>query len=475
MNVLLVQPPLDDKPVPGFIYSGDASFPIGLAYVAAALERDRHHVEIMDCQVLRNPGEKLLERVRRGGLDVIGFSTTIASIRSACDLAQAARRLDRSVCLMVGGAYPSVYGGKDVLLRCAAFSLAVIGEGEQTVVEVLDCLARGGDLERVRSVAFRRGDEILETPRRPLIDDIDSIPSPARHLFDLAAYRDLAPGQFLRLPQLPILSSRGCPYHCEFCDDKAVWLGRVRLRAPERIVAEIEEMIRKYRVREIKFYDDTLTVSKERAVRLCRLLIEKRLDIIWRCSARVDEVDRELLGLMKRAGCRSISYGIESGDDEILKKMDKGTTTRQARDAVRWTNEAGIAANGMFILNYPGETVETVEKTISFAQSLDLSFAGFNLAIPLGSRLREKIIRGYRLNQEVWDNPSYSGTEVWFFQEGLTPEYLKAAYSRAARGFYLRPSYLIRALRSIRNMAVLKSYLRGFFRLMSMTRSGRCA
>ncbi|MDD5628923.1 MAG: radical SAM protein [Elusimicrobia bacterium] len=472
MNVLLVQPPLDDKPVPGFIYSGDTSFPIGLAYLAAALEERGHKVEVIDFQAAKDPRDKFLERVRQGGLGAIGFSTTIASIRSTCGLAEAARGLDGKVPLIVGGAYPSTYGGQDVLGRCEALSIAVIGEGEQTAAELLDCLGRGGDLESVQSIAFRRGAQIQETPRRPLIEDIDSIPLPARHLFDLAAYGRLAPGQFLRLPQLPILSARGCPYHCEFCDDKAVWLGRVRLRAPESIVAEIEEMIRKYRVRELKFYDDTLTVSRQRLVRLCELLAERRLDIVWRCSARVDEVDPELLGLMRRAGCRSISYGIESGDDEVLKKMDKGTTTKQARDAVRWTNAAGIAANGMFILNYPGETVETVEKTIALAHELDLGFAGFNLAMPLGSKLREKIIRGYRLNQEVWDHPSYSGTEIWFYQEGLTPEYLKEAYARAARGFYLRPAYLLRALSSIRNIDVLKSYLRGFFRLMSLRCSG---
>lgn len=467
MKILLVQPWMDGEQSAGFICNWDVSFPIGIAYVAAAVEHAGHQARIIDLQTFTDPCSAFQAEILRATFDAVGVSVSIASQHSARWIVEHARSVRPEVPIVVGGPYPSVYGGRKTLGLSDAITCAVIGEGERAVGDLLDTLAREGDLAEVGSLAFRRDGAVIQTDPYPLLD-IDAIPLPARHLFDLPAYRRLPPGQFIRLPLLPLLSTRGCPYRCKFCDDKAVWRGKVRMRSAESVVDEMEQMVRVYGAREIKFYDDSLTLSRRRAVALCEALIERNLETPWRCSARVDEVDPELLALMKRAGCHCISFGIESGDDRILQRMVKDITVQQVRDAVGWTRDAGILANGMFMLNYPGETIETTEKTLALARELDLHFVSFNLTMPLGTELREEVEASYRINREVWDSPAYNGSEIWFHQDGLPEEYLRDVQARATREFYLRPSFVIRSLKTIRNRDVAVSYLRGLKRLLGI-------
>lgn len=242
------------------------------------------------------------------------------------------------------------------------------------------------------------------------------------------------------------------------------------MRSAENIVEEMEFIIKKYGAKEIQFYDDTFTVNKKRIFRLCELLIEKKLGVIWRCSSRVDTVDEEMLDAMYDAGCRSISYGIESGDDEILNKMNKGTTVAQAKDVIKWTNKARIQAKGFFMMNFPGETIETTEKTIALAKELDLDFAGFNLTVPHhGEELKKLVEESYPLNEKAYfSSDAKMGNEIYFYQPGLPPEYLRQAYQRAAKEFYFRPGYFLKMLTRVRNISMLKSYLAGFRRLFKI-------
>ena len=468
MRILLVEPPLDGDQPAAFISNWDIFFPIGIGYVAAVLEAAGHDVELVDLQMRANPRALMRRRVRHGRYDLVGFSVTLASLDAVRELAQTCRRADFEGHVVVGGPYTTILGGEAVLASSPAFTHAVIGEGEETVVELVAALEGAGDLASVKSIAFRDGPDIIETPRRPLIRDLDSIPYPARHLYDMTLYRKLSPGQFLALPHLPILSSRGCPHHCRFCANDAMWRGRVRLRDPGSILEEMQHMVRVYGAREIKFYDDTLLVSRSRITRLCERILEQSFDVMWRCVARVDEVDRELLHLMRRAGCKVISFGIESGSDHILERMNKGITVQQTRDAVRWANEAGMLANGLFMLNYPGETRETTEATIALSQELDLHFAGFSLTMPMPAALRDEIREGYQLIEDAWQHPYYNGTQVFFVQSDLTEEYLLDAHARAAREFYLRPSFVRKSLSIMRNRDVMASYLRGFRRLLAI-------
>lgn len=468
MKVLLVMPYMafDDTK---YLSSEDSAFPIGLGYVASSLLNAGHHVSIFDFQIKNNTISNFRSFIERENFRIIGFSVTTLTKNNTLKLAQICKDVLSNCIVIVGGAFPTVYP-KEIISQSAAIDFEVISEGELTVVELLDAIKLNKDFNEINGIAYRDGKgNVVQTPLRPLIENLDSISFPAHHLFELDAYQP-PPGMFFRRPLRHMITTRGCPFRCVFCDDRVVWRGKCRLRSADNIVEEMEVLIKNYNAKEIHFYDDTFTVSKKRVFRLCELIIEKRLNVIWRCSSRVDTVTNEMLKTMYTAGCRSISYGIESGDDEILKKMNKGTTVAQAKDVIKWTRDAKIQAKGFFMMNYPGETIETTEKTIALSQELDLDFVGFNLTNPHhGEQLKKMVEENYPLNKKVYyDSDSRMGNEIYFFQPSLPAEYLKEAYSRAAKGFYFRPSYIVKMIFRIRNIEMFKSYIIGFCRLFKI-------
>ncbi|MCP5003093.1 MAG: radical SAM protein [Planctomycetes bacterium] len=452
-----------------YLSSDDSAFPIGLGYVASALEGAGHNVHVFDFQVKDNTVPKFKKYIKSKSFNIIGFSVTTITKTNVLKLSKICKDILPNCIIIVGGAFPTVYP-KNLISESSSVDYEVTGEGEITIVELIEVIKQSKDVNEVRGIVYRNEiDQAIQTPPRPLIEGLDSIPFPAHHLFDLDAYQP-PPGMFFRRPLRHMITTRGCPFRCVFCDDRVVWRGRCRMRSAENIIEEMEVLVNKYGSKEIHLYDDTFTVNKERVFRLCELLREKRLGVIWRCSSRVDTVTEKMLKDMYSAGCRSISYGIESGDDEILRKMNKKTNVSQARNAVKWTNRAKIQAKGFFMMNFPGETKETTEKTIALSKELDLDFAGFNLTIPHhGEQLKNMIEEEYQLNEKAYyDSDSKLGNEIYFFQPGLSPEYLKQAYSRAAREFYFRPSYIIKMISRIRNFEMLKSYVSGFRRLLKI-------
>jgi len=452
-----------------YLSSEDSAFPIGLGYIASALENAGHSVSVFDFQLKGNTIRKFRGFINRELFDVIGFSATTITKGNTHKLSHICKEVLPNCIVIVGGAFSTVYPQK-LISQSPAIDYEVVGEGELTIVELIKAIEADSNLNKVKGIIFRdKTGNIVQTSPRPLIEDLNSIPFPAFHLFDLDAYQP-PPGMFFKRPLRQMITTRGCPFRCIFCDDRIIWRGKCRMRSAENIVKEIELLVNESEAREIQFYDDTFTVNKKRVFRLCELLMEKKLGVIWRCSSRVDTVNEKMLKAMYAAGCRSISYGIESGDDEILKKMNKGTTVAQAKDAIKWTNEAKIQAKGFFMMNFPGETIETTEKTIALAKELDLDFVGFNLTIPHhGEQLKKLVEENYQLNEQVYYNDNAKlGNEIYFFQPDLPPEYLKLAYKRAAREFYLRPRHFIKMITRIRNWEMLKSYITGFRRLFKI-------
>ena len=452
-----------------YLSSEDSAFPIGLGYVASALENSGHSVSVFDFQEKGNTIHEFKKLIKKEAFDIIGFSVTTLTRNNTLNLSDISKEILPNCILIVGGAYPTVYPEK-LISQSSAIDLEVVGEAEQTVIELATALKSNLDLNKIKGIVFKdKKGNIIQTPLRPLIGNLDHLPFPAFHLFDLDAYHP-PPGMFFKRPLRHMITTRGCPFKCIFCDDRVIWRGKCRMRSAENIVEEMEFIIKKYGAKEIQFYDDTFTVNKKRIFRLCELLIEKKLGVIWRCSSRVDTVDEEMLDAMYDAGCRSISYGIESGDDEILNKMNKGTTVAQAKDVIKWTNKARIQAKGFFMMNFPGETIETTEKTIALAKELDLDFAGFNLTVPHhGEELKKLVEESYPLNEKAYfSSDAKMGNEIYFYQPGLPPEYLRQAYQRAAKEFYFRPGYFLKMLTRVRNISMLKSYLAGFRRLFKI-------
>lgn len=467
MKILLVMPYIDFDDTK-YLSSTDSAFPIGLGYIASVLEEEGYNVKIFDFQILKNTINKYKNILIKENFNIVGFSVATITKNNTLNLAKITKEILPESKIMAGGAHTSIYPG-DLVENSREIDFEVIGEGEESVLELVRAVEGGKDFAGIKGIFYKSKDKIIKNEPRDLIKNLDEIPPPAHHLFQLQYYNP-PPGMFFKRPLLHMITTRGCPFNCIFCDDRKIWRGKCRQRSAENIVEEIEYLKKNFNAREIHFYDDTFTVNKKRIYSLCGLLKKKKINIIWRCSSRVDTVDEEMLKEMYSAGCRSISYGIESGDDEILKKMNKGTTVEQAKNAVRWTNKAGIQAKGFFMLNFPGETIQTTEKTIALSKELELDFAGFNLTVPHhGERLKKLVEENYVLNKKAYFNPSAKmGNEIYFYQPRLPEEYLKKAYKRAAREFYLRPGYIFRMLCKIKNFDMFKSYAGGFFRLFKI-------
>lgn len=363
--------------------------PLGLGYLAAVAEQDGHECRIFDFGL--RPKRPLAEEVQ----DVIGFrpdlvaftsmTTSYASVEESAAMLKEAT----GVTTIIGG--PHATSLPLETLANPDLDYLVYGGGEYIFRDFLREMAVGGDnWGEIQGLWYKKGDELISGGERPAIKDLDALPFPARHLFELDKYPLYAPNGE---PMLTVLSSRGCPWNCSFCFKGIV--GRTyHQRSPENITAELQHIVETYGVRNFYFIDDLFTIDVKRLNAIMDHFIERKMDVRWRCLARVDRVNPDLLKKMQAAGCRQIHYGIESGNDEVLKRTAKHINLNQVREAVKWTDEAGIHSKGYFILGLPGDTIETMQETIEFAASLDLSEAMFSIATPMpGTQLWDELLR----------------------------------------------------------------------------------
>ncbi|NOX62568.1 MAG: B12-binding domain-containing radical SAM protein [Chloroflexi bacterium] len=362
---------------------------LGLGYLAAVAEQDGHECHIFDFGL--RPNRPLEEEVA----DVVDYKPDLVAFTSMTTSYASVEITAEMVKDQLG--VPTVIGGPHATslpydtLENPHLDFLIFGEGEEVFRDFLQALEnRADNWGSIKGLWYKEDGRIMSGGERALIKDLDALPYPARHLFDLGQYPLYAPNGE---PMITVLSSRGCPYNCSFCFKGIV--GRTyRQRSPENIADELQHIIDAYGVRNFYFIDDLFTIDVRRLDKILDHFIERKMDIRWRCLARVDRVTPDLLQKMYKAGCRQIHYGIESGNEEVLKRTAKHIRLSQVRDAVRWTEEAGIHSKGYFILGLPGDTEETMEETIEFAASLDLSEAMFSIATPMpGTQLWNELIR----------------------------------------------------------------------------------
>ncbi|HUW13051.1 MAG TPA: radical SAM protein [Anaerolineae bacterium] len=363
--------------------------PLGLAYLAAVAEQEGHDVRVHDFGLRPDrPLEAELADVLAFRPDLVGF-TSMTTSQHSVEQAAAPLKEELGVPLVIGGPHATVMPERT--LSDPNFDFLVYAEGEETWRELLAALAAGDQrYDGIAGLWWKQNGRIMRNADRPLIPDLDALPFPARHLLELDRYPLYAPGGER---MLTVLSSRGCPYNCSFCFKGIV--GRTyRQRSPGNIVAELRQIVERYSVRHVYFMDDLFTIDARRLNALLDAFLAADLDIRWQCLARVDRVGPEILEKMHRAGCREIHYGIESGNLEILAATAKHIRLDQVEQAVKWTEEAGIAAKGYFMLGLPGDNEETMRQTIEFAAGLPLTEAMFSIATPFpGTQLWDELLR----------------------------------------------------------------------------------
>jgi len=355
------------------VYDNDSYvhwFPEGFGYIAAVLERGGYDVEIYNQDMHHWPDERLTDHLDRHRYDVVGISVVggYYQYRRLLGLSRAINRSKQRPFFVIGGHGPSPEPA--YFLRKTGADAVVIGEGEQTVLELLDAVARGGGVENVRGIAYRAGQAVRINPRRPLIADIDSIPFPAYGLFPMHYYRLLrqphaAPTDFV----MPVLAGRGCKFRCNFCYRMDEGL---RLRSPENVIEQIRLLQRDYGITYVTFSGELLMASEEQTLRFCEALIRAELGIKWNCDGRLNYAKPHVMRMMKRAGCVYVNFGIEAMDDTVLRTMKKGLNTRMIREGIEATLAAGISPGYNIIFGNIGETVEVLEKDVQFLLEYDV-------------------------------------------------------------------------------------------------------
>jgi len=409
--------------------------PLGIAYIAACLEREGYEVEILDSLAENLTVQETKERIKRAGPDVVGVTAMTPTVQGALEVLRLTKEVDKGIVTVIGGVQLSVYPKETVSYTYVDYG--IIGEGEQAMVELL---------------AHPNNNKIhIGEPNR----DLSSLPFPARHLLPMDKYSSI----IMEQPMTTMITARGCPFHCSFCF-KDKYLQVYRTRTSKDVVDEMEECIKRYRVKEIAFYDDCFP-DRKHLVNICNEIIDRGLKVSWETPQRVDLVDIELLKLMKRAGCVCIRYGVESGSQRILDLMNKGTTLNEIEDAFKWTKSAGIGMLAYFMIGYLTENECTIRETIEFAKKLNPDWAMFTVSIPPPmTKLMEQ--SADIVNTDYWRGFTLG-------EEGKIPYLVADAdklCEKAYKGFYFRPSYILKRLAKLRSYDQIKKYIRGSIALL---------
>lgn len=376
MRVLLVNPPtpLEERPNP----------PLGLAFVAAALEDADVEVQIVDTVTHPLGRSRLARRIAEFQPDVVGATAVTMTYHGARQVIRDVKAIDASILTMMGGPHVT-FTPRETLAELPELDLVIMGEGDRTVVDVVRQAENGRDWGQVRGLAFRGADgAVVVTPGQETVD-VNTLPPPARHLLPLGRYRAL------RMP-ISITTARGCPFPCIFCSARDMAGAKIRNRSADIVVDELEDLAG-LGFHQINIADDLFTGRKRHCLAVCDEILRRGLKITWSCYSRVDTISPELLARMKEAGCRTMAFGIESANAEILKAVRKGITIPKTLEAIEMCVAAGIDPHCSFILGLPGETQETIAETLAFCeriQSMGASY-GIHLLAPFpGTAVREQ-------------------------------------------------------------------------------------
>ena len=331
--------------------------PLGLGYIAAALQKHGVEVELVDCTFMQF--NEVVERIKRAKPQIIGFYSMFSMKKTTLELACTLKNMGDSL-MVVGGPLPS-WAPESFL---DVFDAVAVGEGEQTMLEIADCVAQGKKLSDVKGLVLKDNNQIVNTGPRAFIEDLNSLDFPTRNLFDNQAYKKYYLDHF-GYSITSMITSRGCPFTCDFCS-RPIFGADMRMRSVNNIVDEVEE-IAALGYDRVWFADDCFTLNRNHLLAVCNEMVRRGVDVGWECLSRVDTMDAEVAAGMKRAGCVGVFFGIESGNDSVLGLMKKRINTLQAQRAVYAAKAAGLKAGAFFIVGYPGETNKTVLDTVRFA------------------------------------------------------------------------------------------------------------
>ena len=398
--------------------------PMGLLYLAAVLEQHEYEVDVLDLLVSRYTKDKVRRKLVQYQPDIVGITCVTMNYPTASDILKYCKSVNPDITTVIGGPHVT-FAPVETLNEAPWIDIVAMGEGEQTM---LDIVSRR-QLDHVQGIAFR-ADGVKITASRPLIENLDALPLPARHLFPLSRYHALA-------SHCSLVTGRGCPFNCIFCVGSKMGGRRARYRNPKLVVDEMEQALT-YGFHEINIEDDLFTLNHRHVNAICDEIIARGLKFNWSAFARVDTVTPEVLQKLRAAGCTWISYGVESGNQQILDTVKKKITLDMIRRSVKMAKDAGVNVLASFILGLPGETTETMQESLSFAQELD-TYYGFHVLAPFpGTEVREKA-EEYGIEVLTSDWAKYDANRPVTRTEGASPADVTAVLHRYYKGVRLMP------------------------------------
>lgn len=410
---------------------------LGLLHLAAEVRRHGYTPTIIESDIFDMSPEEVVAQIVKERPAYVGITLFTVGVYLGAEIARKIKFALPDTIIIVGGPHISSMA-EETMERFREFDYAVVGEGEEILINLLDRLERGAPVDDVTGLVYMARSELLDklhvAPKHHINKDMDRLPLPAWDL--LKDFPDAFRPALYDFPAGPVASiaaSRGCPFHCKFCDT-STFGAAVRAYSAERVFEIMQHLQAEYGVRHIMFVDDLFTASRKRTTELCELIIASGMNMTWSCASRVDVVKPDLLHLMKAAGCWEISFGLESGSNELLQKMDKSAEVERSREALEWTHAAGIRSKGLFMLGYPGETPETIAETKAFLKSVPLTIMNLTKFTPYPGSPVYRDLYGTKIREDHWQK--MNGMNFLWAPEGMTIEQVDSEYKKVLLSFY---------------------------------------
>lgn len=463
--------------------------PLGIAYIAAHAEKLGHEVEILDCvsegilntQVTGEytrtgvSDEDIERRIRNSSPDLVGISSMFSAYcHDTYRVADLVKKIDPNVLVVLGGAH--VVSMTENCLKQESVDICVLGEGEQTFGELITKITEGKSYHCIDGIAYRKNGKTIFTKERELIEEMDQLSFPARHLLPMDTYfsNHINPYAY-HAKHTFMMTSRGCPKKCVFCSIQSVWKYKWRTHSAEYVVDEIEHLVKNYGIKEVHFVDDNLTAGPQRALRICQLLVERKIKIKWTCpnGVAIWTLNKELLDWMKKSGCYRLTFGIESGSAETQKFIKKDLDLDQAREMLAYANKIGLWTVSTFIFGFPYQDQQQIDDSVDFALTSGTDFATFYTLMPFNDTPLWKVLKeedmvdeedfladiGYYLSTRGLDSKHFTHQEIQSLANGATRKMLKRQVVRVLSD----PGHYLRKIGSFEDLGyfarLLKNYL----------------
>jgi radical SAM superfamily enzyme YgiQ (UPF0313 family) len=439
--------------------------PLNLAYLKSVLLKNDLSDGVKIIEILNKDKDSVINAIKKENPSFIGISCFTTERSIAFMIAKLAKTINSDIKVIMGGHHATFM--YEQILENFPVDYIVLGEGEATFADLINNLKNGYPPSEVKGIAFKKGEKVIKTDPRPLLKDLNLLPFPDWHDLDFGdypPYEDLK--EYGKLKMAPMITSRGCPHACHYCSTSAFW-GGWRFRTPSNVVDEIEILQSEYGIEYLGITDANFTVNKKRVIEICKGMIKRNIDITWLAESRVNQVNREMLKWMKKAGCHLIFYGVESGSPKILRNINKKAKTTQIRDAFKKTREAGISSFASLMVGNPGESVNTINDTIGLVRQIKPDHAAVHITgIFPGTQLYEVAKAKGMINDNHWltDEPAPPYTELpidmlSYFQSRINYEFINT------KGRLQTLKYVIpKILANVSNPNVLYKFGREFFK-----------